>query len=110
MTASARMAGGVSHADHSVSPGDGLEATTSAFTCVIRMPDTPGHWRLRRALRRQPGTQWQLDVLAARALRPRGRCRLAWASGNRLPQVKAEPAADRQVGRRRGTEPGQEQS
>ncbi len=50
MTASARVAGDVRHADHSVSPGVGLEATTSAFTCVIRMPDAPGHWQLRGTL------------------------------------------------------------
>ena len=38
------------HADHSVSPGVGLAAATSAFTSVIRMPDTLGHWKLGGAL------------------------------------------------------------
>ena len=47
-----RVVEGVRHADHCVSPGVGLEATTSAFTSVIRMPDTPGHRRLRGALNR----------------------------------------------------------
>ena len=35
-----------------LSAGVGLKATTSAFTSVIRIPDTPGHRRLRGALNR----------------------------------------------------------
>ena len=38
------------HADHSVSPGDGLEAAPSSLTYVIRMPDTLSHQELSGAL------------------------------------------------------------
>ena len=41
-----RVGEAAGRADHSVSPGVGLAATTSSFTSVIRTPDTLAHLSL----------------------------------------------------------------